>query len=330
MPSSYKLVDFTLDDLPGAEKLISENRFKPFYFVHSVKNEKLNILATQRLSHFLSSNKNTGLALRNGKGDIAALAGFHLLDWDTSILGVGCGRIPFMMLSGSVGEQAMQAREMLPKIISDAKAKGVEMIMTRTPAFDFGLIHPLEDAGFRVMDNGMTALYHKSVEYDYLKKDLELRPYREGDLPAILEILAGAYVDDRFHSDPRIPQDKAEALYAAWVTNSCKNPGRDEEIMVADLLGEIAGFFQYQPVHDFSEITGIKIHSCGIAAVRRDRHGLGIYHSLLSQAIKVFIELGSVYGMTRIPFSIQPILKLTLRLGPSFIANDLTFHLWLD
>lgn len=330
MSSKYKLVDFTLDDLPGAAKLISENRFKPFYFVHSVKNEKLNILATQRLSRFLSSDKNAGLALRDDKGDFAALAGFHELDWDTAILGVGCGRIPFMMLSGTVEEQAIQAKEMLPKIIADAKEKGIEMIMTRTAAFDFGLIHPLEDAGFRVMDNGMTALYHKSVEYDYLKKDLILRPYLEDDLLPILEILAGAYVDDRFHNDPRIPQEKAEALYAAWVTNSCKNPGPGEEIMVADLKGEIAGFFQYQPVHDFSEITGIKIHSCGIAAVRRDRHGLGIYHSLLSQAIKIFIKLGSVYGMTRIPFSIQPILKLTLRLGPSFIANDLTFHLWLD
>jgi hypothetical protein len=67
-----------------------------------------------------------------------------------------------------------------------------------------------------------------------------------------------------------------------------------------------------------------------LAAVRRDAQGLGIYHSMLSKAINIFIEIGSIYGMTRIPFSIQPILKLSLRLGPSFLVNDLTFHLWME
>jgi L-amino acid N-acyltransferase YncA len=204
------------------------------------------------------------------------------------------------------------------------------MLSIRTSAHDFGLIHPLENAGFRLMDNGMVAIYHKSVYFEYLKKGLTLRDYQDGDLPAILQIIADAYEDDRFHNDPRISHEKAEALYAAWITKSCTDPGKDEHVMVAEFDGKVAGFFEYQPVHNLSEVTGIHVHSCGLAAVRRDRLGLGIYHSMLSNAIKTFVELGSPYGMTRIPFSIQPILKLTLRLGPSFLVNDLTFHLWID
>jgi hypothetical protein len=330
MPPDYRLTDFTLGDLPDAGRLISEYRFKPYYFVHSVKNDKLNELATKRLTHFLKKNESGGIGLRDDDGNFKAFAGYEELTWDTKLLDINCARIPFIFLSGDIGEQSKQARMLLAEIIAKAKSKGVQLINARTSAFDFGLIHPLEDAGFRVMDNGMTALYHKSVEYHYLKKGLILRDYQDGDLPTVLEILAGAYTEDRFHNDPRIPGGKAEELYAAWVTNSCTNPGKDEKVMVAEFEGKPAGFFQYQFVRDFSETTGIHVHSCGMAAVVQDRHGLGIYHSMLSEAIKIFIEAGTIYGMTRIPFSIQPILKLTLRLGPSFIANDLTFHLWLD
>lgn len=330
MPPVYRLTEFTLNDMPDAVQLISDYRFKPFYFVHAVKNEKLSQLATRRLMHFLTGHESGGLGLRDSDGKIAAIACFEELHWDSKLLEVECGRIPFMILSGTVGEQAKQARVLLAEILANARKKGVEMINIRTSAYDFGLIHPLEDAGFRVMDNGMTALYHKSVYYYYLKKNLILRNYEDGDLPGVLEVLAGAYTEDRFHNDPRVPQEKADALYAAWVTNSCTNPGPDEVVMVAELDGKPVGFFQYQFVRDFSETTGINIHSCGMAAALRDRRGLGIYHSMLSKAIKTFVENGTIYGVTRIPFSIQPILKLTLRLGPSFIANDLTFHLWLD
>ncbi len=330
MPPKYKLTRFVLDDMPKAEKLISNYRFKPYYFVHSVKNEKLNLLASRRLIHFLSGHKNGGLALYDASGDLAAVAGWEELPWDGKFLDAGCGRIQFMMLSGDITDQARQARFLLDEIIAAARRNGIEMLSIRTAAYDFGLIHPLERDGFRVMDNGMTALYHKSVQFDYLKKGLILRYYEEGDLPTILDILAGAYTDDRFHNDPVITTEKADKLYEAWVTNSCTRPGRDEKVMVAELDGEVAGFFQYQLVRDFSEVTGIQIDSYGMAAVRRDRRGLGIYHSMLSRAIQLSIDSGTTYAMTRIPFSIQPVLKLTLRLGPSFIANDLTFHLWLD
>ena len=330
MPHKYHVESFDLSALHKAEELIDGYQFKPFYFVQAVKNEKLNILATREIQRFLSSPKNEAFGLTDNDGKLVALAGVGPLDWDTEILGIACGRIPFFILSGPYDDRSGQARALLMELLGYARRLDVEMLSIRTSAHDFGLIHPLEDAGFRVMDNGMVAIYHKSVYFEYLKKGLTLREYRDGDLPEILEMLSGAYEDDRFHNDPRIPKEKAEALYAAWVTNSCMNPGKDEKFMVAEFEGKPVGFFQYQFVRDFSETTGIYIHSCGMAAAVQDRHGLGIYHSMLSRAIKIFIEAGTIYGMTRIPFSIQPILKLTLRLGPSFIANDLTFHLWLD
>ncbi len=330
MPHRYHFIEFELSDLHKAEELIDSYMFKPFYFVHAVKNEKLNTLATRDIQRFLSSPKSEAYGLTDKDGKLVALAGVGPLEWDTKVLGFVCGRIPFFIVSGTYEERATQARALLTEIQGDARRMDIEMLSIRTSAHDFGLIHPLEDVGFRVMDNGMLAIYHKSVYFEYKKKGLILRDYKEGDLPEILEIISGAYEDDRFHNDPRIPHDKAEALYEAWITKSCIEPNREEHVMVAEYEEKVAGFFEYQPVHDFSEVTGIHVHSCGLAAVRRDRLGLGIYHSMLSHAIKTFVELGSPYGMTRIPFSIQPILKLTLRLGPSFLVNDLTFHLWLE
>jgi hypothetical protein len=99
-------------------------------------------------------------------------------------------------------------------------------------------------------------------------------------------------------------------------------------VLIAERNGVIKGFFQYQYEPEFSDATGIKLFSYGPAAVVRDRTALGAYYSLLSFAISDSIVRGGTYAMTRIPFGIQPILKLTLRLGPSFMTNDLTFHHW--
>ena len=56
MSPKYRLTGFALDDIPKAEPLISDYRFKPYYFIHSVRNEKLNLLAKRRLIHFLSGH----------------------------------------------------------------------------------------------------------------------------------------------------------------------------------------------------------------------------------------------------------------------------------
>ena len=281
MPHRYHLITFDLGSLHTAEELIDSYKFKPFYFVQAVKNEKLNILATRSIQRFLTAPGNEGFGLTDKDGKLVALAAVGPLEWDTEVLGIVCGRIPFFILSGTYEDRSRQARALLTELLGYARRLDIEMLSVRTSARDFGLIHPLEDAGFRIMDNGMSALYHKSVVFDFLKKGLILRDYQDGDLPAILVIISGAYEDDRFHNDPRIPNEKAEALYAAWITNSCTNPGRDEQVMVAEKDGKISGFFQYKLVHDFSEATGIQIHSCGLAAVRRDRSGLGVYHSML-------------------------------------------------
>ncbi|MFH1676848.1 MAG: hypothetical protein ABIC40_07470, partial [bacterium] len=110
--------------------------------------------------------------------------------------------------------------------------------------------------------------------------------------------------------------------------NCSMSPKYQEWVLVADRNGVNKGFFQYELNKEFTDATGTGLFSYGPAAVMRDRTALGAYYSLLSFAINDSIMRGGTYAMTRIPFGIQPILKLTLRLGPSFMTNDLTFHHW--
>lgn len=58
---------------------------------------------------------------------------------------------------------------------------------------------------------------------------------------AVLDIAEHSFIYDRFHADPRVPDDKANDLKRGWMANYCRGQ-RGEEILVGLVDGEVAGF----------------------------------------------------------------------------------------
>ena len=317
--------------------LASAYDFKPYFYVSAAPQEGLNKIFKGRLERFLNLARSSPqmasfFIARDKTGTLVGFAGAEILEFDTAVLKVKSARIPFCVTGSNLINSYQTARPVADALVESLlgwlASQDVVFTSIRTAALELPLIHALESHGFYLIDNGITAFYHKDNAPKYEKSGYDIRLFAQKDLPAVLEIMRGAYTQDRFHLDPNIPHEAAEELYQLWIEHSATCPKDQEWVLIAERKGVIKGFFQYQYEKEFSEATGIGLFSYGPAAVVRDRTALGAYYSLLSFAVHDSIMRGGTYAMTRIPFGIQPILKLTLRLGPSFMTNDLTFHHW--
>ncbi|MCX6646426.1 MAG: hypothetical protein NTY09_08730 [bacterium] len=311
--------------------------FKPYYFVTAASDEGLNKLLLNRISKFLMvatshPDKAAMFVARDESRAVTGFAGVQILDFDTAVLGVPSGKIPFCVVGSSAREHYETSRAtadaLVGSILDWFREKGIVFTNIRTAALELPLIHALEKYGFYLIDNGMTAIYHKDSVTRYEKGSYDIRLFAGKDLPTVLDIMKGAYTNDRFHQEPHIPYEKAEELYQLWIRRIATDPHDQEWLLIAERKGQIKGFLQYENNKEFTEATGMGLFSYGPAAVVRDRTALGAYYTLLSFAVDDTVMRGSDYGMTRIPFGIQAILKMTLRFGPSFMTNDLTFHHW--
>ena len=325
--------------------------FKPYFYVSAAPDDGLNKIFRDRLGKFIEKaagnpSRAGFLTARDQDGKLAGFIGVEVLDFDSAVLAAPSGRIVFCVVSPSHNPGSPRfnldapdhhdsfaaahpiAEELVAGSLKWFKERDVIFTNIRTAALELPLIHSLEKAGFLLVDNGITAFYHKDNAPKYEKAGYDIRLFADKDLATVLEIMRESYTQDRFDLDPNIPHHAAEELYQLWIEHSAKSPRDQEWVLIAERNGAIKGFFQYQYEREFSEATGIGLFSYGPAAVVRDRTALGAYYSLLSFAVNDSIMRGGTYAMTRIPFGIQPILKLTLRLGPSFMTNDLTFHRW--
>lgn len=66
------------------------------------------------------------------------------------------------------------------------------------------------------------------------------RPATPDDAEVVAEIARVAFMVDRWHADPSIPNDKADAFKAAWARNAVL--GRADRVFVAEREGRVIGF----------------------------------------------------------------------------------------
>ncbi len=332
-----KIEKFTGELTDDIGRVADAYEFKPYFYVSAAPPDGLNKIFRAQIGRFAGfclkqPDKAAIFVARDDSGAVKGFSGAQVLDFDTAVLKIPSGKIPFCVAGPSDRSDYPTSRPVADALVKASidwlSERGVVFTNIRTAALELPVIHAVENAGFYLIDNGITAFYHKDNSPKYEKGAYDIRLFADKDLPAVLEIMKGAYTQDRFHLDPNIPYDAAEELYQLWIHSCCASPRDQEWVLIAERKGVIKGFFQYQYEREFSEATGIGLFSYGPAAVVRDRTALGAYYTLLSFAVSDSIVRGGTYAMTRIPFGIQPILKLTLRLGPSFMTNDLTFHRW--
>jgi GNAT superfamily N-acetyltransferase len=143
------------------------------------------------------------------------------------------------------------------------------------------------------------------------------RPYRQPEVQTIAE---QSFVTSRFFIDPLICPQRGAARYATWVRNSAKDPA--QQVLVAELEGEIAGFFIVQE----REQAGQRSAYWHLTAVAAAFQGRGVGKRLWRMVMNWHREHGCRQLRTAISGHNLPVLALYGQLGFRFERAETTLH----
>lgn len=139
----------------------------------------------------------------------------------------------------------------------------------------------LAAAGFRKVETLVTLQFKMAGLVAAPSGVPAVRAGNEGDVAACRRIAVAALRWDRFHADPAIDDDKADALKADWIENDLR--GRADLTLVAEVAGQVAGFCALLQRPDVAVID--------LIAVDPDRQGKGIGRALVSAALNHYRQV---------------------------------------
>ncbi len=196
--------------------------------------------------------------------------------------------------------------------------------MGRCDTSNIKVVHSMEKANFLLMETFVC------YEFNFLKKsvpdaikNIAIRSFLPKDIKTMGKISKTTFKDfiDHFHMDPKLNQEKCDALYEQWAINSYKDKNLAERIIVADDGGKVLGFQMTKRVNK-------EVAEGGLAAIDLKSRGKGIYTSLVINAMQWSKEKGfkKMIVKTQIPnYRVQQIWQ---RLGFEINGSLHTFHLW--
>jgi len=273
-----------------------------------------------------------GAAWEGGDGAWTWLAAWEPLDFDSAVFGRPLGRLTWLAHAASwPGEDAQaQGRALVTAVLSQAWAAGREGLYLRLPARDLLAAQAAEGAGFRLMD--------VSVDWELdlaalppvpaPPAGLSLRPWREADRPALLDLAGQSFCDlgaygDRFALDPRLRPGCPE-LYRQWLANSLGGPQASQALVLA-AGAEVAGFITLKLAAGADDPAWVVLN-----AVTPARRGAGLYNLLLAHGLAWLAGAGATRARVRTKVSQRAVIRAWSRLGARQTAAWLTFHAWRD
>jgi dTDP-4-amino-4,6-dideoxy-D-galactose acyltransferase len=140
-----------------------------------------------------------------------------------------------------------------------------------------------EANGYQLVDVRMT--FERSLDSEFKPEThctAAIRPAVAADRDALIALARQSHQGTRFYFDSRIPRDKADELYAAWMA---RDLGGD--VVVAERGGQIAGYvtFTYDPQR--------AVGSIGLTAVASSQRGGGIGRALMGTALQAMRNRGA-------------------------------------
>jgi RimJ/RimL family protein N-acetyltransferase len=176
----------------------------------------------------------------------------------------------------------------------------------------------LEKHGFRFMEMVYIPELEEFADRSINdQSSLEARVAEAKDLPVLQDIAGSAFIDDRFHIDPRLDSRLGDERYRRWVQSSFAHP-RQRLYVVCDGECRVA-FFVTELLDDGSCYW----HLTAVApAIQGKGYGRQAWHTMLSHAK----EAGAKKVRTCISARNHRALNLYARLGFYFPPPLMTFH----
>ena len=249
----------------------------------------------------------------HGRIDTAALRlEWAEAPWDTAVFGH-----PVVQVSRIEARTGASAADLAP-FVAACEVGGVGLASCRLPHDRLRESMLLEEVGFRFIEMVF------QPEFGDLQsagprdaQGLVVERARPEDLEEIVEVAGGAFRNERFHVDPRLPSRLGDLRYQNWVRSSLEHPS--QRLHAVREGAELVAFFVTEQLADGTCYW----HLNAVAPNRQGRgYGLRAWRAMMNQA--------RLEGATRVRTSIvarnHRVLNLYARLGFSFPAPSMTFH----
>lgn len=227
----------------------------------------------------------------------------ELLSWDTEFWGV---------------KTALATR---PDVDAWAAANTVGMLWLLVSADEPDRIQQAEDHNWRYMDTRVELFCEHPTS---LIRRPFTRPATDDDIPALVGIARVSHRITRFYADPRLPDERCDDLYEAWIRNSYD--GWAERVFVAE-VGIAVGHTEpagYVTVHVDGDTSSI-----GLIAVDERWRGKGIGDALVSHAQDWSVTQGMSMSVVTQGRNVAA-QHLFQKRGFRTRRTDLWFHKWYD
>lgn len=219
-------------------------------------------------------------------GDFKNCAGFLVgLSWDSSMLGLSCGRIDF-----ASALDTNSAHELAQSAAKIANAQDIRHLSARFDIRDSNLIEAFQANGFVKVDSISTYTLQVNEDTRTSSQDT-VRIAQPIDAEQVAEISRVAFTVDRFHSDPLISKELADNLHAEWGRNSVLGKAADVVIVAFD-REKVLSFVTCKINQDLYNLTGYKLGTIVLVATAPEAQGQGLGKATVKGALNWFAEQG--------------------------------------
>lgn len=146
---------------------------------------------------------------------------------------------------------------------------------------------------------------------------LQVRQALQSDLPTVFDIAGNAFVNERFHIDPRLGPKLGNLRYQNWVKSSFSLA--TQQLYVLSDKEKLVAFF-------VTEMLADNVCYWHLNAVAPDAQGQGYGRRAWQTMIKMAADKGAKRIRTSIVARNHLVLNLYARLGFMFPAPQMTFH----
>ena len=164
--------------------------------------------------------------------------------------------------------------------------------------------------------------------YHHCLDSVTIRAAGPGDLDHLKALARRSYAHDRFHSDPLIPRQAADNVYAAWIENACLGHGADV-VIVAERNGCLEGYVSCALDREAESHLGLRIGTIGLVATAPEARGHGLARAIIAAALEWFWSQGAVIVEVGTQLRNLPAARLYESMGFRLVSTSVSFHKWL-
>lgn len=335
----------TSTDLDAIAPLVTAYPFKPYrnfrVFSRSIEARVLIADVAATVGHL------EGAAILADHGDARAVVTWRRLGWDSAFFGIPMARIEHVIASALEPSSLHTAKsprlhaskpsclqasmEGIDACLDALRADGIRHVSARIDCADVSAIGALEARGFRLMDGLVTYIWRPGRDQAAaaVRDRGRIRLLEPRDSEALLELTTAAYrgFRGRYHLDPHVPDERADALYVEWA-RQCLSKEMAETVLVSEGAdGKLLGFLAFRRREPVSTTTGTPIFGAGLGAGRSDAPGA--YAGLIRAGTRWAHDRGGVAECQTQNYNF-PTVRIYEAVGARYVRTDYTLHAWLE